>query len=94
MVIVASLLTGCPSSETVKVTFAMLPSRSTEVTSPTLTPAILTGDVGLSVIAVWNVAFSSYPRLVNGMRFVNARMKPSTNSSATTSPIIHGLGPR
>ena len=41
------------------VTSAMFPCELTLVTSPTLTPAIRTGDFGFSVVAFWNVAWSS-----------------------------------
>ncbi len=59
IVIVASSLIGSPSSETVKVTSAMLPLGSTEITSPTLTPAIRTGESGFSVVVLSKVAWSS-----------------------------------
>ena len=60
MVIVASLWIGRPSFETVNVTLAMLPFAAlTDSTVPTLTPAIRTGDLGFSVVAFSNVAWSS-----------------------------------
>ena len=56
---VASSWIGRPSSETVNVTVAFSPSRPTSVTSPTLTPAIRTGDVVRMFAAFENVALSS-----------------------------------
>ena len=69
----ASSWIGWPSSSTVKVTSTALPSRSSEDTLPTLTPAIRTGEVGRRVAAFSNVACSWKPSLVNGIFFANAR---------------------
>ncbi len=55
----ASSWIGWPSSSTVNVTLARSPSRSTLVTSPTLTPAIRTGFDVRSVVAFSNVAVIS-----------------------------------
>ena len=54
-----SVFSGCPSSLTEKVTFETSPSSSILVTSPTLTPAIRTGDVGRSVAEFSKVAVTS-----------------------------------
>jgi hypothetical protein len=59
IVTVASSWIGRPSSETVKVASAISPFESTSVTSPTLTPAIRTGESNLNVAAFSNVAWSS-----------------------------------
>ena len=48
----------------------MSPSASTEVTLPTFTPAMRTGDVVRSVVAFSNVALSSVPPPMNGRSFV------------------------
>ena len=56
----ASAWIGWPSSSTLKVTSARSPPLpETSVTSPTLTPAIRTGEVGRRVAAFSNVACSS-----------------------------------
>ncbi len=57
--IVASSWIGSASSSTLKVASAMLPSASTELTLPTLTPAIRTREFGFSVVAFSKVAWSS-----------------------------------
>ena len=69
----ASVWIGWPSSDTVNVTFAASPAGSTEVTSPTLTPAIRTGAVSRSVAAFSNVALTSYPGLLHGSSLTYAR---------------------
>ncbi len=54
------------------VTTPVLPSRFTEVTVPTLTPAMRTGDLGLMLTAVPNTAFKRKPCL-NGMCLVKPK---------------------
>ena len=58
---IASAATGRPSSLTVNRIFELLPSGTTSSTSPTLTPAIRTGDPAGMSTALAKVASSSYP---------------------------------
>jgi hypothetical protein len=66
---VASSWIGRPSSLTVNVASAWSPSSSTEVTSPTLTPAIRTGELGVSVAAFSKTALTTCPSRANGKTF-------------------------
>ena len=50
---------GRPVSSTVKVTVVASPSRSEEITLPTSTPAIRTGDFSAMLAELAKVAFSS-----------------------------------
>ena len=57
----ASLWIGRPEPSTVKPTVVASPSRSTEITSPTSTPAIRTGDLVEMLTPLAKVALTSYP---------------------------------
>ena len=50
---------GRPALSTVKVTLVSLPLRLVEITSPTSTPAIRTGDLTAMFAELEKVAFSS-----------------------------------
>ena len=67
---VASWWIGWPSSLTVNVTSAWSPYSSTPVTSPTFTPAIRTGEFGVSVAAFSKTARTVWPFGANGNAFV------------------------
>ncbi len=55
----ASVWIGRPDSSTVKVTVVALPSREVEITWPTSTPAIRTGELSATLAELAKVAFSS-----------------------------------
>ena len=55
----ASSWIGRPESSTVKVTLVLSPSRSVEMTLPTSTPAIRTGELRAMLAELEKVAFSS-----------------------------------
>jgi hypothetical protein len=71
MTIFASRWIGRPSSESSMVTRAppSSPTGSTAVTSPTWTPAMRTGEPGLTLFAVSNTAENS-KRLAKGLACV------------------------
>jgi hypothetical protein len=55
----ASSWIGWPEPSTVKVTVVALPSRLVEITLPTSTPAIRTGELRAMLVELAKVAFSS-----------------------------------
>ena len=55
----ASSWIGRPEPSTVKVTVVALPSRLVEITRPTSTPAIRTGELRATLAELAKVAFSS-----------------------------------
>ena len=69
---VASVWIGRPLGSISMFTRPALPSRWIEVTVPTLTPAMRTGDLGWMLTAVVNTAFRRKPCL-NGMCLVKPK---------------------
>jgi hypothetical protein len=57
----ASSWIGRPEPSTVKVTVVLSPSRLAEMTLPTFTPAIRTGELVAMFAEFANVALTSYP---------------------------------
>jgi hypothetical protein len=61
------------------------PAASTFVTLPTSTPAIRTGEFVLMLVALANVALSSYG-LENGAALVNTKKHTTTRKAAKSAP--------